>query len=97
MPFILSAERFGISLFYRELDFAKNKLVDVLQSMADDKEKRRHSPYVMIDSTTSRYALPIKDNIDYTRSIPDLKGEKSQVYEDRLFDNIKESDGWLLQ
>ena len=30
-PFILSAERFGISLFYRELDFTKNQLVDLLQ------------------------------------------------------------------
>ena len=28
-PFILSAERFGISLFYRELDFARNQMVDL--------------------------------------------------------------------
>ncbi len=32
--FILSAERFGISLFYRELDFTKNQLVDVLKKWA---------------------------------------------------------------
>ena len=89
LPFLLSAERFGISLFYRELDFTKNKLVDILQRMGDDKEKSRHSPFFFIDSTTSRYALPIKDNINYTRSIPDLKGGKSQVYEDKLFDDIK--------
>lgn len=95
LPFILSAERFGISLFYRELDFAKNKLVDVLQSMADDREKRRLSPYLMIDSSTSRYALPIKDNIDYTRSLPDMKGQRSEVYDDRLFDDIKDMmDGY---
>ena len=95
LPFILSAERFGISLFYRELDFTKNKLVDILQRMGDDKEKKRFSPYVLIDSSTSRYALPIKDNIDYTRNIPDLKREKSEVYEDRLFDDIKDMmDGY---
>ena len=94
-PFILSAERFGISLFYRELDFTKNKLVDMLQRMGDDKDKTRFSPFLLIDSTTSRYALPIKDNIDYTRNIPDFKAERSQVYEDKLFDDIKEMmDGY---
>ena len=94
-PVIFSAERFGISLFYRELDFTKNKLVDMLQRIGDDKDKTRISPYLLIDSTTSRYALPIKDNIDYTRQIPDLRKDKSQVYDDRLFDDIKDMmDGY---
>ena len=89
-PFVLSAERFGISLFYRELDFTKNRLVELLQQMGDDKDSERFSPYFIIDRTTSRYALPIKDNIDYTRSIPDLLNERSEIYEDKLFDNIKD-------
>ncbi len=89
-PFILSAERFGISLFYRELDFTKNQLVDLLQKLGDDKSRERLSPFFLIDRATSRYALPIKDNIDYTRSIPDLRGGKSEIYNDKLFDNIKD-------
>ena len=88
-PFILSAERFGISLFYRELDFTKNQLVDLLQKLGDDKSRERVSPFSLMDKATSRYALPIKDNIDYTRSIPDLRGARSEIYEDKLFDNIK--------
>ena len=92
-PFILSAERFGISLFYRELDFTKNQLVDLLQKMGDDKSRDKISPYRLIDRATSRYALPIKDNIDYTRSIPDLRGRKSEIYNKKLFDNIKEMTG----
>ena len=87
--FILSAERFGISLFYRELDFTKNQLVDMLQKMGDDKNRERFSPYLLIDRATSRYALPIKDNIDYTRSIPDRRGDKSEIQEARLADEIK--------
>ena len=87
-PFVLSAERFGISLFYRELDFTRNNLVDALQKMADDRS-RAHSYPLFIDSTTSRYALPIKHNIDYTRSIPDLK-DRSGVYDDKLYDYIKD-------
>ncbi len=94
-PFILSAERFGISLFYRELDFTKNQLVDLLQKMGDDKKSHRLSPYLVIDRATSRYALPIKDNIDYTRSIPDRRESDSELYEHKLFDDIKDMmDGY---
>ena len=92
-PFILSAERFGISLFYRELDFTKNQLVDMLQKMGDDKSRERFSPFLLIDQATSRYALPIKDNIDYTRSIPDRRRDKSVYWENRLFDNLKDMMG----
>ena len=89
-PFILSAERFGISLFYRELDFTKNQLVDMIQKMGNDKNRERFSPFLVIDRATSRYAMPIKDNIDYTRSISDLRGDKSTLQEHKLFDDIKE-------
>ena len=89
-PFILSAERFGISLFYKELDFTKSQLIDLLQRESDDKNRDRFSPYLFIDRTTSRYALPIKDNIDYTRDISNLKGQRSELYDDKLFDQIKD-------
>ena len=92
-PFILSSERFGISLFYRELDFTKNQLVDMLQKMGDDKNQKGIFPFLFIDKATSRYALPIKDNIDYTRSILDLKKDKSEFrefHESKLFDDIKD-------
>ena len=42
-----------------------------------------------MEENLSRYALPIKDNIDYTRSIPDLRKDKSQVYDDGFFNDIK--------
>ena len=83
-PFILCSERFGISLFYRELDFTKNKLVDLLQQMSDERSRIHADPFLVIDRTTSRYALPVKDNIDYTRSIPDLRGQKSELSEYKL-------------
>ena len=94
-PFIFPAERFGISLFYRELDFARNQLVDILQKMGDDKKSRKKkiSPFMLIDEASSRYALPIKDNVTYTRSIPDLVRSKSGIYEGKLFDHIKDMVG----
>ena len=92
-PFILSAERFGVSLFYKELDFTKNQLVDLLQRVSDSKNRDRFPPYLFIDRTTSRYALPIKDNIDYTRDISNLKRQRSELYDDKLFDKIKDMMG----
>ena len=80
----MCSERFGISLFYRELDFTKNKLVDLLQQMSDERSHLHTDPFLIIDRTTSRYALPVKDNIDYTRSIPDLRGKRSALSEHRL-------------
>ena len=88
-PFILSAERFGISLFYKELDFTKNRLVELLQKMGDEKDKDRISPFVLIERGASRYALPIKDNIDYTRSISDFVNKKGNLEDEKLYDDVK--------
>lgn len=88
-PFVLSAERFGISLFYKELDFAKNRLVDLLQKMGDRNGRASLLPFALMDEAVSRYALPIKDNIDYTRDIPDLVKQKGEFHEEKLFKGIQ--------
>lgn len=88
-PFILSAERFGISLFYKELDFTKNRLVELLQDMRNEKDTHRISPVVLIERGASRYALPIKDNIDYTRSISDFVNKKGELEDEKLYDDVK--------
>ena len=73
--FILSAERFGISLFYKELDFTKNRLVEELQKISDG--KKHFNPFEFITKGSSRYAQPIKDNIDFTRDLARIQTEKS--------------------
>lgn len=88
-PFILSAERFGIALFHKELDFAKNRIVELLQEMGDEKGKKSFLPLSLMEKMWSRYALAVKDNIDYTRDIPNLRKEKSALLEGRFFDEIK--------
>ena len=92
-PFVLSAERFGISLFYRELDFTKNQLVDLLQKMGDRKNTDSYFPFFLLDQTVSRYALPIKHNIDYTRSVSDIRKQRSELHGEGLFKDIKKSMG----
>ena len=87
-PFVLSAERLGISLFYRELDFSKSQFIDMFQKLGYV-DVQSSLPFALIDEATSRYARPIKDNIDYTRSIPDLREQKSEIYDDGFFNDIK--------
>ena len=41
----------------------------------------------------SRYALPIRDNIDYTRDIPDLQKQRSELYDSKLFNDIRDMMG----
>ena len=80
--FILSAERFGISLFYKELDFAKNRLVEELQNL-EYANKRRSRISVrqeeVIRYKSARYAEAIKDNIHFTRSLPDIQEESKDL------------------
>jgi len=92
-PFILCAERFGISLFYKELDFTKNRLVEELQNTRDNKKLSLSRLMRLRDEIAGRYALPVRDNIDYTRSISDISKRKSEVSGDKLFDRIKDMMG----
>ena len=62
--FIASAERTGAAIFRDELNFARNKLLDVLS----DKNKDI-TPFDLIERTISDYALPVDDNVDFIRSL----------------------------
>lgn len=92
-PFILSAERFGISLFHKELDFTKSQLVNLLQNIDTREARAKISPYLIIDESTSRYALPIKDNIDYTRGLSGTPKRLGPLSRHRMFNDIKDMMG----
>lgn len=65
-PFLIPADRFGVHLFYKELDFTKNRLVEMLQKLPE--KGRRNAPMFIRDSS-AQYAQPIKDYIDYARDM----------------------------
>ena len=89
-PCILSAERFGIALFYKELDFAKAGLVEMLQQMGDQPPRPGRTPYLIVDRVASRYAMPVKDNVDFTRNIENILHRESDFYAAKLHDEVKE-------
>ena len=96
--FISSAERFSISLFYKELDFTKSKVMEIIQQMVSaERREDRLDPLILISKLTnkksSRYARPIRDNIDFTRDLPETQKRTSELYECKLHDEIKEMMG----
>ena len=90
-PFILSAERFGIALFYKELDFTKSRLVEMLQQIDVDAPVLHLSPtpLLVVDRIASRYAMPVRDNVDFTRSIESILHQESDFFGDKLHDEVK--------
>lgn len=76
-PFVVTSERTGIALFYKELDISKNA---ILQHLSDNE---KINPIELFNSLRSRYAEPIKDNIDVIRDYDNLNKQKSYLNEDR--------------
>ena len=85
-PYMLPTERISILLFYKELDFTKNRLVEELQNLSDDKKlsydglSRR---LIHLERQSARYAQPIKDNIDFTRDLWEIQKRKSPLTVDK--------------
>jgi len=73
-PFIASAERTGAAIFRKELDFARNRLLEQMSSM-----ERKLDPFKLLDKVYSDYALPVRRNVDFTRQLEDVAKEESFV------------------
>ncbi|MFJ3049093.1 AAA family ATPase [Pseudomonas nitroreducens] len=80
-PFIVTAERLGISLFYKELDSNRNALVDSLLNLKDSKS--RINPHEILERAVSRYSRPVKDHINFTRDLADIKKSKGALQSEK--------------
>ena len=57
--------------------------------MSNESNWVQSDAFFLIDKATSRYALPVKENIDYTRSIPDLRGQESELSKHGLLAHLR--------
>jgi hypothetical protein len=73
-PFLASAERTGAAIFQRELDFTKNRLVEML----GNKSTRLH-PVQFLSKFSGEYPIAVRKNVDFIRSLPDLTNKESFV------------------
>ncbi len=72
-PFVVTSERTGIALFYKELDVSKNAIIEHLT------ESDEVDPITILNSMRSRYARPIQDNITVIRDYENLSKRKSFI------------------
>ncbi len=84
--FISVAERLGVSLFQKDLDENMANLMDRL------KKNKDLDPFNMLIENSSRYASPIKDNIDFMRAIDRHQKTTSELKVD-LSTNIENMFG----
>ncbi|HMA64311.1 MAG TPA: AAA family ATPase, partial [Chitinispirillaceae bacterium] len=72
-PFIGSAERTGAAIFRKELNFARNRL---LEEMGTEKDL---NPVELLAKVYSDYALPVKQNVDFTRQLETIAKQESFI------------------
>ncbi|MEO5353701.1 MAG: ATP-binding protein [Magnetococcus sp. XQGC-1] len=97
-PYICVSERMGIPLFYRDLDIQKLAMMEHIQK--SNNEKNRNPVLDLIDiwnKVNTRYALPIKDNIDFVRMIPEIIKGDSPPELAKLNDYIVEMAGGVYR
>ncbi|MHB8202493.1 MAG: AAA family ATPase, partial [Desulfomonilaceae bacterium] len=75
--FIASAERTGAAIFRKELDFARNRLIDLLKDRTATKQQ-----ISLFSQYTSDYALPVKRNVDFMRSLESIAKKDSFISKD---------------
>lgn len=71
-PFIVSAERTGAAIFSKELNFARNRLLEEMSRTDKDID-----PMKLLFKTYQDYPLPVKINVDFTRQLGAVAKEDS--------------------
>lgn len=83
-PFIASAERTGAAIFRKELNFARNRMLEKISKMENEND-----PFELLAEVYSDYPLPVRKNVDFTRNLEDIAREDSFL--------IKEAPDVLLE
>lgn len=73
-PFIASAERTGAAIFRKELNFARNRLLEEMS-----KKDRETDPMELLFKSYQDYALPVKNNVDFIRDLETIAKEESYL------------------
>lgn len=75
-PFIASAERTGTAIFRKELNFARNRLLEELSQ-----SNRTIDPMELLFKGYDDYPLPIKSNVEFTRNLESIFKQTSFIAE----------------
>ncbi|ACK65346.1 conserved hypothetical protein [Rippkaea orientalis PCC 8801] len=76
-PFIASAERTGAAIFRKELNFARNRLLEEMGKLDKDID-----PIELLFKEYQDYALAIKTNVEFTRNLETISKKNSFIAEE---------------
>jgi len=76
-PFIASAERTGAAIFRKELNFARNRLLEQM-----NQAEKNVDPFELLFRVYQHYALPVKDNVEFMSDLESLATTTSFIAED---------------
>lgn len=76
-PFVITSERTGVSLFYKELDFTRTNIINYLTKT---KNKKNFNPFDFLDEFVAKYPITIKHNINLVRTLSDAKKSTSELW-----------------
>ena len=79
-PFIASAERTGAAIFRKELNFARNRLLEEMSRAGRD-----FDPMGLLFKSYQDYPLPVKDNVDFIRQLEDVAKKNSYLVENKPY------------
>jgi len=73
-PFIASAERTGAAIFRKELNFARNRLLEEVSQVS-----KSINPFELLLKDYQDYALPVKTNVEFTRQLESIVKDESFI------------------
>lgn len=89
-PFVSSAERTGAAIFQKELDFTRNRLVEIL---GDKSTKLR--PFDLLSQFKGKYPVAVRRNVDFIRDLSSIVDRESFILKEHpeLLDQFKDIIG----
>jgi predicted ATP-dependent endonuclease of OLD family len=85
--FIATAERGAINLFAKEVSLTRNDRIDSLLSLSDEHLRKKQNDYKQkklfadLQAQSSRYSIPIRDNVRFAEDLLEIKKSKSSYAE----------------
>lgn len=73
-PYISSVERTGATIFRKELNFARNRLLEEMMKAGENID-----PMDLLFKSYKDYPLPVKVNVDSTRNLQSVTNEQSYI------------------
>ncbi|GAB2650636.1 AAA family ATPase [Vibrio panuliri] len=83
--FVITSERTGSAMFYKDLDSQAHSILDHIVELKDNKKL---NPFSLLQKMRSRYSLPIRSNIESMRYAQETAKNKSEIFIDKEHDYV---------